>query len=816
MGKQVVHRAMLLFPFIIFLSLSNAEHLQSSQVQVLLQIKSLLNSPPYLKTWNKNTNFCNAEPSENLTLVCYEERITQLHLVGNLETPRLSNNFSTDSFFTTLSKLPSLKVLTLVSLGLWGPLPTEFVRLSSLEIVNLTSNFFQGQIPQSISSLQHLQTLILEANNFTGVLPDKLGSLSALAVLNVKGNSLYGNLPKSLEDLENLRVLVLSNNNFSSEVPDFSGLTNLQTLDLANNSLGPRFPSVGDKIEAIVLKNNKFTFSIPEKVESFYQLKTLDISSNRFVGPFPVPILSLPSIAYLDISGNKLTGMLSENVACNEGLYFVNFTDNLLTGKLPTCLLSGSENRIVTYGENCLQNGDINQQPVSFCKNAALAVGILPHLRKKKRAKKVILGLSICGGVFSGAVLVCVSFLVVKKFLAKRESRKKGMTRSTAENAATSYTSKILKDARYISRAMKLGALGLPAYRTFSVEELKEATNNFNTSASMGEGSNGQMLISAFCFDFLMLCIGECLARVVCLIEMYKGRLRDGSHVAIRCLKLKRNQNTQYFMPHVEMISKLRHHHLVSALGHCFEYYLDDSSVSRVFLVFEYVPNGTLRSWISEWRVRRKLTWAQRIAAATGIAKGIQFLHTGIVPGLFANNIQITDVLLDQNLVSKISSYNLPLLTDNMGKDQIQNFLGESKGIKRSRAKYQDKLDIHDFGAILLEIISGRPISSRNELEAVKCQFEASTIVDDVSRKSLVDPAVKNTCSAESVKTMMEMCCRCLHENPAERPSIEDVLWNLQFAAQVQDASQSSEGSPISPPQSSSLKLTLKIVGDEL
>ncbi|KZT75901.1 hypothetical protein F511_47074 [Dorcoceras hygrometricum] len=56
--------------------------------------------------------------------------------------------------------------------------------------------------------------------------------------------------------------------------------------------------------------------------------------------------------------------------------------------------------------------------------------------------------------------------------------------------------------------------------------------------------------------------------------QTYRGRLRDGSNVAIRC-------------------------HLVSALGHCFEYYLDDSTVSRVILVFEHVPNGTLRSWIS-------------------------------------------------------------------------------------------------------------------------------------------------------------------------------------------------------------------------
>lgn len=69
----------------------------------------------------------------------------------------------------------------------------------------------------------------------------------------------------------------------------------------------------------------------------------------------------------------------------------------------------------------------------------------------------------------------------------------------------------------------------------------------------------------------------------------------------------------------------------------------------------------------------------------------------------------------------------------------------------------------------------------------------------------MVDPAVNKACLDESLKTMMEVCVRCLLKNPAERPSVEDVLWNLQFAAQVQDAwhSQSSEGSPISPPRPS-------------
>jgi hypothetical protein len=59
-----------------------------------------------------------------------------------------------------------------------------------------------------------------------------------------------------------------------------------------------------------------------------------------------------------------------------------------------------------------------------------------------------------------------------------------------------------------------------------------------------------------------------------------------------------------------------------------------------------------------------KLSWTQRINAAIGVAKGIQFLHGGIIPGLFANNLKITNVILDQNLGAKIFSYNLPILTE--------------------------------------------------------------------------------------------------------------------------------------------------------
>ena len=81
--------------------------------------------------------------------------------------------------------------------------------------------------------------------------------------------------------------------------------------------------------------------------------------------------------------------------------------------------------------------------------------------------------------------------------------------------------------------------------------------------------------------------------------QMYLGKLSNGASVTIRSLKVKRNQSSQSFNRHIETISRLRHRHLVSALGHCFEYDLDESTVTQLYLVFEYVQNGNLRSRIS-------------------------------------------------------------------------------------------------------------------------------------------------------------------------------------------------------------------------
>ena len=48
--------------------------------------------------------------------------------------------------------------------------------------------------------------------------------------------------------------------------------------------------------------------------------------------------------------------------------------------------------------------------------------------------------------------------------------------------------------AEHISQTMKLGT-SLPPYRTFSLDELKEATNNFDASTLISESPDGQVSV---------------------------------------------------------------------------------------------------------------------------------------------------------------------------------------------------------------------------------------------------------------------------------------------------------------------------------
>ncbi|XP_042041750.1 probable inactive leucine-rich repeat receptor-like protein kinase At3g03770 [Salvia splendens] len=737
------------------------QQLQSSQTQVLLQLRKQLEYPKQLDYWeNPGIDLCFAStPQVNIT--CQDSIVVEINIYGDANTrppsfhgfpsppQTLSGNFSMDSLVATLSRLNSLRALTLVSLGIWGPIPVKIHRLHSLESLDLSWNFLFGSVPVTFPRILSLQVLKLDGNFLNGTFPDWINPFSNLTSLSLRANRLEGPLPNSLQKLTSLTDINLSNNVINGKLMDLSGLSRLYWMDLSNNKLDSGLPSLPKGIATVVLSNNSFSGRIPEQYGKLRQLQQLDLSFNALTEVAGIVVLvALPDMALLNLGSNMLTGLLPSRLSCGSKLQLVDISNNRLKGVLPSCLSSNVKNRTVRFGGNCLATDPKHQHPEAYCASAA----IIQEKTKPQEKKSVGVLIGVIGGIAVVVVLLAVGFLVFcRQYCPRGTSEQHLLHKAVHDNSVTGYTAEILTSARYISDAAKLGVQGSPAHRPFSLDELKASTNNFDSSALMGQGSTG---------------------------KIYKGRLDNGTQVAIRCLVVSKKYTIRNLKLRLDLLAKLRHPHLVCFLGHCIENEGKEvSGANNVYLIYEYVPNGDYRAHLSETNPDKVLKWSDRLAILIGIAKAVHFLHTGVIPGFYSNRLKANNILLNEHRIGKLSDYGLSVVAQDIEKDE------EKGGAMRSwHAKSLDD-DIYSFGIILLESLVGPSVRARNESFLLN---EMVSLGNPDGQRRVVDPIVLASCSQESLSIAISLTINCISPESSTRPSFEDVLWNLQYAAQVQ------------------------------
>ncbi|RZC71879.1 hypothetical protein C5167_035109 [Papaver somniferum] len=129
---------------------------------------------------------------------------------------------------------------------------------------------------------------------------------------------------------------------------------------------------------------------------------------------------------------------------------------------------------------------------------------------------------------------------------------------------------------------------------SFTVRQIKAATNNFAAENKIGEGGFG---------------------------PVYKGYLLDGTIIAVKQLSAKSKQGNREFINEIGMISGLRHPNLAKLYGCCIE-------GNQLLLIYEYLENNCLaRALFEEEAVQLKLDWPTRQKICIGIARGLTYLH---------------------------------------------------------------------------------------------------------------------------------------------------------------------------------------------
>ncbi|GAA0168470.1 transmembrane signal receptor [Lithospermum erythrorhizon] len=750
------------------LCLCSTHQLRTYEAQVLLQLRKHLEYPLQLQLMeNYNGDLCDMSSTEHFSISCQGDSVSELKIIGNkpakvtafhgfaVPNKTLSESFLIESFVTTLTRLSSLRVLTLVSLGIWGPLPDKIHRLEKLEVLDLSSNYMFGSVPFQMSRLVKLRALSLDENYFNDTVPDWLDSLADLSILSLKNNSFKGQFPSSIAKITTLTDVVLSQNAISGKLPDLSELSGLHLLDLRDNHFDSELPSLPEALTTILLSNNSFSGRIPAEVKILNQLQELDLSNNLLTGTPPSQLFSLPNIRYLNLASNKLTGSFPDQLSCANELGFVDISDNNFVGDLPSCFKDTSEKRSVKFDGNCFSLNNGHQHPVSYCKEAFTR-------DKSSTSKKIALLVGVIGGISIVVVfLVVVSFIFIRRHRSRNATDHLPLAKMVQDNPSSGLSSEILANARIISEAAKLGTHGEPVHRVFFVAELHEASNGFDKSALLGEGSIG---------------------------KVYKGRLTNGSSVAIRLLTLYRKYSIQNLRLRLDLLSKLRHSNLVGLLGYCIDGGgEDDATINRVFLVYEFVPNGNFRSHLSDTSPNKVFKWSDRLAVLISVAKAVHFLHTGVIPASYNNRLKTNNILLDEHRIAKLSDYGMSIITE-----ELEKLEGKPEGPKSWHLKKKED-DVYNFGFILLESLVGPIVSGKGESFLLN---EMTSFGSQDGRRKIVDPIVLTTCSQESLSIVISITNKCISPEASNRPSFEDVLWNLQYAAQVQataDADQKSD-----------------------
>ncbi|XP_073001932.1 uncharacterized protein [Typha latifolia] len=241
-----------------------------------------------------------------------------------------------------------------------GTLAASLSRLPSLQILSLFGNRFSGGIPPEFAALSGtLHKLNLSRNALSGAVPEYLGGFPGLRLLDLSYNAFSGEIsPELFKNCVKTRFVSLAHNDLSGPVPESIGnCSKLVGFDFSYNNLTGEFPSQicePPDINYVSLRSNSLLGSVADKVSTCRSLDLFDIGSNFFSGSVPLELLSLKNITYFNASSNDFVGEIPEITACGERLGYFDVSGNGLDGGIPASIANCRALRFLDLGSNNL------------------------------------------------------------------------------------------------------------------------------------------------------------------------------------------------------------------------------------------------------------------------------------------------------------------------------------------------------------------------------------------------------------------------------------------------------------------------------
>lgn len=294
------------------------------------------------------------------------------------------------------------------------------------------------------------------------------------------------------------------------------------------------------------------------------------------------------------------------------------------------------------------------------------------------------------------------------------------------------------------------------AFKIFSEEEIRRATDGFAEARVLGRGGHG---------------------------VVYKGVLPDGSAVAVKRSRFVDAKQVREFAREMLILSQINHRHVVKLLGCCLE-------VQVPILVYEHVPNGSLSRHIhggdGEGGLPPPLPPAARLRVAAESAGALAYMHSSASPPILHRDVKSANILLDGDLAAKVSDFGASRLApadEAAVATMVQGTLGYLDPEYLLTCQLTSKSDVYSFAVVVLELLTGRkafvPVDDEEEEEEGSLAFWFLAAAHEGRHREIVDPRVREELGVEAIDEAAQLVVRCLSMAGEDRPTMKEVADKL-------------------------------------
>lgn len=285
--------------------------------------------------------------------------------------------------------------------------------------------------------------------------------------------------------------------------------------------------------------------------------------------------------------------------------------------------------------------------------------------------------------------------------------------------------------------------------KLFTAKELEKATDHFNENRILGRGGQG---------------------------TVYKGMLPDGNIVAVKKSKLVDENQLDQFINEVVILSQINHRNVVKLLGCCLE-------TEVPLLVYEFIINGTLYSFIHNENNEFPFPWSTRLRIATEVAGALAYLHSATSVPIYHRDIKSSNILLDEKYRAKVSDFGT---SRSIAIDQthlttrVQGTFGYLDPEYFQSSQFTEKSDVYSFGVVLAELLTGNKAISTTTNEGRSLATNFLLAMDENRLNTILHAEVTQEGRKEDIMAAANVAYRCLNLNGKKRPTMKEVSIALE------------------------------------